>query len=255
MIAKCTKCGHQSVVDKPLYDSPVVKCSACGEYFYEKKIIEAALFPPHNINKEKVGFFTYTGALIGAFMFIFGFVEKSIENDASYLVLSILGLVFLVSYVYIIWKASHTFAKRKEKYNKFLIESKSRLKNKEYQDLLLRSSNHDEHILKLLKEYNSTNNLVFSNTDNKTTKPKTTHVSAETNKIVAKENTAYEHIVDNTSGLICQNCGTTLIDDSKFCHKCGTTINTLTIRFCRKCGRELPTNSIFCNNCGTKINV
>ncbi|MCQ2572640.1 MAG: zinc-ribbon domain-containing protein [Treponema sp.] len=50
----------------------------------------------------------------------------------------------------------------------------------------------------------------------------------------------------------CTNCGTELIDGSKFCMECGTPVPQ--VIKCINCGKELPLNSKFCLECGTPVN-
>jgi len=54
---------------------------------------------------------------------------------------------------------------------------------------------------------------------------------------------------DNTASHVCPNCATKLQDDSTFCHKCGTLLDT-PIFLCKHCGADLPSNAVFCHKCG-----
>ena len=53
--------------------------------------------------------------------------------------------------------------------------------------------------------------------------------------------------------ITCKECGTQLVDGSKFCFTCGSKIDSDTIT-CKNCGNALPANSKFCNECGCPVN-
>lgn len=52
------------------------------------------------------------------------------------------------------------------------------------------------------------------------------------------------------SGVVCRKCSTQTIQGSKFCHGCGTAIET--ILNCASCGSRVPANAPFCPQCGYK---
>jgi len=52
------------------------------------------------------------------------------------------------------------------------------------------------------------------------------------------------------SGVVCRKCSTQTIQGSKFCHGCGTAIET--ILNCASCGSRIPANAPFCPQCGYK---
>ncbi|MGL5675512.1 MAG: SPFH domain-containing protein [Cellulosilyticaceae bacterium] len=56
-------------------------------------------------------------------------------------------------------------------------------------------------------------------------------------------------------GRQCQNCGTTVSENAKFCNECGTKIEVIQPKnkFCTECGTQLDANAKFCNECGTKL--
>ncbi|MHA2231252.1 MAG: zinc-ribbon domain-containing protein [Candidatus Hodarchaeales archaeon] len=55
----------------------------------------------------------------------------------------------------------------------------------------------------------------------------------------------------------CKNCGNPLLNDSKFCTKCGQRIaqepQKIKAPFCANCGNSVAPNAKFCMNCGTPI--
>lgn len=52
--------------------------------------------------------------------------------------------------------------------------------------------------------------------------------------------------------MLCNNCGNTIDDDSKFCEYCGFELPK--IRTCPNCGIEVSNNALFCKNCGNELN-
>lgn len=55
--------------------------------------------------------------------------------------------------------------------------------------------------------------------------------------------------------VTCQNCGTEMEDEAKFCRNCGSEIvveeDESEIKFCSKCGFEMPKATKFCPECGS----
>ena len=61
--------------------------------------------------------------------------------------------------------------------------------------------------------------------------------------------------------IICQNCGSEVNDDAKFCKNCGAKIikeeeskKTDEIIFCANCGCKIVNNAKFCPDCGNPTN-
>lgn len=68
--------------------------------------------------------------------------------------------------------------------------------------------------------------------------------------------------------MFCKNCGQQLLEDSKFCHKCGTPVNENNandttqrkqsyvgeVKKCPSCGMELSSMTAICPACGHEIN-
>lgn len=52
-----------------------------------------------------------------------------------------------------------------------------------------------------------------------------------------------------TDTIICSQCNTTILKNSKFCNKCGLKISSI----CSKCGNNNPAGSAFCNECGFAV--
>jgi ribosomal protein L40E len=50
------------------------------------------------------------------------------------------------------------------------------------------------------------------------------------------------------SGVVCRKCSTQTLQGAKFCHGCGTAIET--ILNCASCCSKLPPNAPFCPQCG-----
>lgn len=55
--------------------------------------------------------------------------------------------------------------------------------------------------------------------------------------------------------MFCAGCGNSLVDDAKFCNKCGVKTNVTENILCSNCGNKLDADSKFCANCGTKAVV
>ena len=51
--------------------------------------------------------------------------------------------------------------------------------------------------------------------------------------------------------LICKSCGTVNPPDSKFCKKCGASLETL--KTCPQCGSKLDPDAVFCPKCGFRV--
>lgn len=51
----------------------------------------------------------------------------------------------------------------------------------------------------------------------------------------------------------CIKCGNQLNDDSAFCSKCGTKVESKATNICSRCGAEMEDGMLFCSKCGTKI--
>ncbi len=221
MITKCTRCGHQKIIDSPLYSSPAIKCDACGDYFYENKFKEAALYPPPVNVKEKQHFFTYVAGVVGIFFFLFGIIAAIAEEDVSYLVMALIGLIFFSTQFYLVWDANKEYRKREEIYQKELAESKSRLRSKRYQDLLISCSDSNETVIRMLEQYNSKNSL--------TPIDDSVLLTVETQKQQPLQPQALEQPQNEEKpviNLFCRKCGAKLFDDNVFCHRCGEKIRT-----------------------------
>jgi ribosomal protein L40E len=67
-------------------------------------------------------------------------------------------------------------------------------------------------------------------------------------------NTAYPQMPPNPVafpvGVVCRKCSTQTVQGAKFCHACGSPIDT--ILNCASCGSKLPPNALFCSQCGFK---
>lgn len=217
MIIKCSRCGHQKIVDMPLYSSPAIKCDACGDYFYEDKFKEAALYPPPVNVKERQSFFIYSGGVLGVIFLLFGIIGAITYADASYLGSACVGLLMFGTSFFLIWSANKEYRKREETYQKALAESKSRLRSKKYQDLLIDCSNQNSTVIKLLEQYNKRNNLVPIDEEPATLEKPQTPLVAQPQK-----NDKEPATLPTTDNVYCRKCGAKLFDDSVFCHRCGT---------------------------------
>lgn len=68
-------------------------------------------------------------------------------------------------------------------------------------------------------------------------------------------NQSLKNLNGTPSQINCTKCGTPLPQGAKFCHICGSEINSHieTKKICKECGADLPNNSKFCLQCGTKV--
>lgn len=57
--------------------------------------------------------------------------------------------------------------------------------------------------------------------------------------------------------ITCEKCATENNDASKFCSKCGDSLQSIdkTKRFCSTCGSEVPLGSNFCISCGAEVST
>lgn len=58
--------------------------------------------------------------------------------------------------------------------------------------------------------------------------------------------------------MVCKNCGKEISDDSAFCQKCGTPVETeeqaaSDKKLCANCGAEMDEDAVFCRSCGTAV--
>ncbi|MBE6737978.1 MAG: zinc ribbon domain-containing protein [Ruminococcaceae bacterium] len=51
--------------------------------------------------------------------------------------------------------------------------------------------------------------------------------------------------------MVCENCGAQIMDNAKFCGKCGAEIKLPFV--CENCGNPVSFESLFCDNCGTSF--
>lgn len=228
MLVKCSFCGKQKIVNNELYSSPIFHCDACDKLFCDEKIKEPALNPPPKNEKEKISFFIYLGIPIGLGFTIFG-LSNVISYGTEYLFLLIFGLLMTAGDCFWIWLAHHEQNKRSEYYQKVLSESHKRLSKLEYQQKLIVACNGNTEIVSLLKNYNSTrgleyildvndilHNYKFEKNTQKTIEEK---ISIPKNNI--EDTIINENIENQKNKLFCRKCGTELLLDSDFCHRCG----------------------------------
>lgn len=230
MIVKCSFCGKQKIVDAELYGSPLLHCDSCKKVFYDNKIKEPALNPPPKNEREKLSFFIYFGVLFGLGFTVFG-LSGVFSESSDYLVFLILGLIWTVSSILLIWSTYHDKNKRNEHYLKLLKDSKQRLSSVDYQEQLIVASSGNADVVSLLREYNLSNNLDFIlDVDiiihkyellNETADINENNKQVETDSIAEHDDTKGVPNIDMSIKLFCRKCGTELLVDSDFCHRCG----------------------------------
>ena len=54
--------------------------------------------------------------------------------------------------------------------------------------------------------------------------------------------------------IYCPKCHTQLVDDAKFCHKCGTNID-IALANCPSCEKKNPADARFCYHCGKPMSA
>lgn len=59
------------------------------------------------------------------------------------------------------------------------------------------------------------------------------------------------NLYKNKEQLFCPQCSVEVQPESKFCHRCGASLNTY--RNCPGCGSRIRLDSVFCSNCGRKV--
>lgn len=52
--------------------------------------------------------------------------------------------------------------------------------------------------------------------------------------------------------LKCQDCGSPIETDQRFCSKCGSAVNK---EKCPSCGKKIQADDLFCSSCGNKIRI
>ncbi len=232
MLVRCSFCGKQKIVDNELFSSPVFRCDVCKKLFYDEKIKEPALNPPPVNEREKLSFFIYLGVLFGLGLTIFGL--SGVFTDVSdYLFFLIFGLLWTISSILLIWSTYRDKNKRKEHYQKLLKESHQRLSNFSYQEQLIIASNGNNEIASLLKKYNSSHRLDFTiDVDSILHKYELQNIANDINDKTEEEVVKVVDVVEdvfineeqepkNEIKLFCRRCGTELLCDSDFCHRCG----------------------------------
>ena len=232
MLVRCSFCGKQKIVDNVLFSSPIFHCDACNKIFYDKKIKEPALSPPPVNEREKLSFFIYLGVLFGFGFTIFG-LWGVLAYGSDYLGFLIFGLLWTIGSIFLIWSTYRDKKKREEHYQKLLNESHQRLSKFNYQEQLIVASNGNNEIVTLLKEYNSSHNFDFViDVDSILHKYELEYTIDNINSenedeivdvldIVEDKPIIKEPQVNEDKKLFCRKCGTELLLDSDFCHRCG----------------------------------
>lgn len=234
MLVKCSFCGKQKIVENEVYSSPLFHCEMCGKLFYDSKVKEPGLNPPPINKREKIDFLTYVGIPAGLFLLIFGLLGV-ISDGLEYVWILILGLLMLVCSCFFIFSSYRDKNKRNEHYQKCLNESHQRLSKLSYQEQLVIASNGSDDIVSLLTKYNASHNLdyildinsILQNYELKNI-AKHTDYKQEENAIDFDEAIAMNEEIKeaNNLKLFCRKCGTYLLLDSNFCHRCGERVKT-----------------------------
>ena len=120
-----------------------------------------------------------------------------------------------------------------EHYQKLLKESHKRLSNFSYQEQLIVASNGNNEIVSLLKKYNSSHRLDFViDVDSILHNYELENIADDNNNKIEEKITEVADVVEEVSinekqetkeeiKLFCRKCGTELLLDSDFCHRCG----------------------------------
>ena len=153
MILKCPFCGKQNVVNAQLYGSPLFLCNACQRLCYDSTIIEPALYPPPDIEPEKMGFFIYAGIPLGAIIAL-----GALSGELFSL---IIGLGLMIGSIALICSAHRDAGKKLNHYRSLLEDSHQRLSKLSYQEQLIVASDGNAEVITRLKEYTSHHNLDF----------------------------------------------------------------------------------------------
>lgn len=232
MLVRCSFCGKQKIVDNEFFSSPIFRCDVCKKLFYDEKIKEPALNPPPVNEREKLSFFIYLGVLFGLGFTIFGLSGVFIDGS-DYLVFLIFGLLWTIGSILLIWSTYRDKKKREEHYQKLLKESHKRLSNFSYQEQLIVASNGNNEIVSLLKKYNSSHRLDFViDVDSILHNYELENIADDNNNKIEEKITEVADVVEEVSinekqetkkeiKLFCRKCGTELLLDSDFCHRCG----------------------------------
>ena len=227
MLVKCSFCGKQKIVENELYSSPLFRCEGCGKLFYDNKIKEPALNPPPVNEREKISFLIYLGIPMGLVGTIFGFWGM-ISYETEFLFMLIFCLLMTVGDCFWIYSSYRDRDKRNEYYQKLLNDSHQRLSKLSYQKQLIVASNGNTDIVSLLEKYNKSHHLdyvldVEDILHNYEAENITVSEQKKTKAVnVAEGISICEDIQDNTDiKLFCRKCGTELLLDSTFCHRCG----------------------------------
>lgn len=232
MLVKCSFCGKQKIVENELFGSPIFRCDVCKKMFYDNKVKEPALNPPPINEREKLSFFIYLGVLFGFGFTVFG-LWGVFADGSDYLGFLIFGLLWTIGSIVLIWSTYRDKRKREAHYQKLLKESNQRLSSFVYQEQLIVASNGNDEIVSLLKKYNSSNRLDFIiDVNNILSKYESKNIADDINNQIEEEITTIIHNTedisvnvepqqDNKIKLFCRKCGTELLLDSEFCHRCG----------------------------------
>lgn len=236
MIVKCSFCGKQKILDSGLYGSPLLRCGSCNKIFYDNKIKEPALNPPPIIEREKLSIFIYLGVPTGLGIIILALFGVFGEGTDRLLPL-LFGLLWMTFFIALIWWTYREKNKRKEHYLKLLKDSHQRLSDFNYQKQLIVASNGNEEVVSCLRKYNLSSNLDFI---------------LDVDSIICNYQALNEtiDIIDEEQGgndtvsIVQQNYSKEILK------------NDVNIKlFCRKCGTELLVDSDFCHRCGEKVKI
>ena len=236
MLVKCSFCGKQKIVETELYGSPIFHCDKCNKLFYDPKIKEPALSSPPVNEREKLSFLIYLGVPFGFGFTIFG-LSGVFTYSSECLIPLILGIVFMFGSILLIWSTYRDKRKRDEHYQALLKESHQRLSKFSYQTQLIVASEGNSTIVSLLKKYNSSHHLdfvldidsIFRNYESKNNETNTNEEKQkqtdETVDLVEESTTKEEEKSNDDIKLFCRKCGTELLLDSDFCHRCGEKVS------------------------------
>lgn len=135
---KCPHCGAVLIINKEErdlgYGAIVKRCKNCNQIYIDNSIKEAAITGISKKDKKIIRSYVYAFFGIGIFLTIMLILSLTVATRLYYLTL--LGPVAIIYSLFSAFKEISTYKKRKAMLEQELINSKRRLANEQYREIL-----------------------------------------------------------------------------------------------------------------------